>query len=402
VEWDLPDSHRALREDVERLGEELLGPRAADLDARGGFPRENMDALAEHGICSLMLDPEVGGLGLDHRALAMVCETMARFCASTTMVYVMHTCAAQTVHLMGDADQKERYLRPIRERGEIATLSFSEPATGGHFWYCVSQAKRMDGGYVLDAEKSFTTSAGHADWYVVETRAPDSDRPEDLDFYLVRGDAEGVAAGNWRALGMNGNASGPMTFRNVLVPEHDLLGEHAAGRYWNDNVIDPVFLLASSACWLGIAQGAFEHAVVHTSKRTFLDFQRRLAEYQVPRSYLAQCQIKVDSVRLMVYWLAQRLDDLAAAGRPHQEALYECWETKVHASDTVIDVTNLALQLTGGLGYKAGPVERFLRDGRAGAVMAPSNELCRDWIGKTLVGMPLGYWYEDRDPAAAT
>jgi alkylation response protein AidB-like acyl-CoA dehydrogenase len=58
----------------------------------------------------------------------------------------------------------------------------------------------------------------------------------------------------------------------------------------------------------------------------------------------------------------------------------------------VIETTNLALQVTGGLGFRSGPIERALRDGRAGAVMGPSNEMCREWIGLTLVGAKVDYW----------
>jgi alkylation response protein AidB-like acyl-CoA dehydrogenase len=94
----------------------------------------------------------------------------------------------------------------------------------------------------------------------------------------------------------------------------------------------------------------------------------------------------------MVYSLARTMDAYHSEGKPHGELLFDLWETKTHAADVCIEVTNTALQVQGGMGYKRGKTERLLRDGRAGAVMGPSNEMCQEWIGRSLVGMDLGFW----------
>lgn len=394
MDWWFSDAHLKLRKQLDKLGEEILAPRAPEIDQTNSFPRENMRELSKLGLNSLMLPKKYGGLEMDNVAYAMACETMAKYCASTTMVYVMHIGAVQTVVLAGDEDQKKRFLVPVREEGKIGSLAFSEPATGGHFWFCVSQAERDGQDYNLSAEKSFVTSAGHADWYVVETRTPESKDPSDMTYLLVYNDQEGLSAGAWKALGMNGNASGPMSFRNVKVPKENRLGEEGAVRQWNDDVIDPVFLLGSSGCWLGIAAGALEYATGHAKKKTFKDFGKAVRDYQVIRHYLADSRIRLDAGRAMLYAVAQRMDEYTKQGKPHGELLFQLWELKTYAADSVIDITNKALQVTGGVGYKRGKVEQYYRDGRAGAVMGPTNEMCREWIGKTMVELPLEYWFE--------
>jgi len=398
MEWPFSPQQLQIASIADEIGREVLEPNAEELDRTGLYPRANLLHTARAGLNGLLLPVEYGGLALDHQSYALVAYTLARYCPSTTMVYVMHMTAAQTLYLAGTEEQRLRLLPPVRE-GALASLAFSEPATGSHFWYCISQAQRDGDCYLLDKDSSFVTSAGEADWYIVQTRTPDAANASDMTYLIVYNGQPGVWAGRWRALGMNGNASGPMRFRAVRVSPQDRIGPEGAGAYWNDNVVDPIFLLGSSACWSGIARGALDRAVHHAVNRVHVDAGKRVADYQLIRHYLARCKILVSSVEALLFRAAQRLDTLTAAGKPHQEILFDLWELKVHAADVVIEVTNTALQVAGGIGFKSGPIERALRDGRAGAVMGPSNEMCREWIGLTLVGEKVDYWPAAEKPA---
>jgi len=394
---ELDAEYRSLRDAVQRIGEEVLSPNAQATDVEGRFPREQMRALAAEGICGLTVPRSLGGLGQDHTAYALAVETIATHCPSTAMVYVMHMTAVQTVHLCGSQSSRDWLLPPVREEGRVASLAFSEPATGGHFWYCVSQAERDGENYLLSAEKSFVTSAGQADWYIVQTRSPEATGPEDMSYFIVSGDQDGVKSGPWDALGLRGNSSGPMSFRDVKIPRSALLGKEGEAAYWNDNAIDPMFLLGSSACWLGIAQAALDEAVRTAKTREHKDFGMHLTDYQVIRLYISRMAIETQAVRSYLYLAARKMDQYTAEGRPHADLLYELWSLKVKSADNVIAVTDRAIQVCGGRGYKRGKVERLFRDGRAGAIMGPSNEMCQEWVSKTLLDMPLGYWYPGKD-----
>jgi len=129
--------------------------------------------------------------------------------------------------------------------------------------------------------------------------------------------------------------------------------------YYNDNTVNPLFLLGSA-----------------------------VTDYQVIRHKLAKSQILIDSARSMLYRAAQALDKCGEQGLELLECHYPLWQVKTHAADIVIDVTNDALQVSGGRGYLTGQVEKFLRDGRAGALMGPTNEVLHKWIGRTLIEVP--------------
>ncbi len=394
MQFSLNDQQHQLIDLCHELGRTALEPQADQRDRENLYPREPLLALAKAGINSLLLQERYGGLGRGYLDFALAAETLASYDPSTAMVYVMHLSAVQTVNLAGNDEQKERLLPPVRELGNVASLAFSEPGTGGHFWYCLSQARRDGEDYVFSKDSSWVTSAGQADWYIVQTRSPDSDDPANMLYFVVFNDQEGVTSGKYQGLGMNGNASAPMMWRDVKVTKENRLAREGDAAYWNDHAIDPLFLIGSSAVWLGVAQGALSAAVNHAKTRVHKDFNKSLADYQLIRHYLARAQIHVDSARAMIYTLGRTMDELHAQGVGHGELLFDLWETKTHAADICIEVTNTALQVTGGLGYRRGKIERLLRDGRAGAVMGPSNELCQEWIGRTLVGMDLGYWKE--------
>ncbi|AJY77411.1 acyl-CoA dehydrogenase [Paenibacillus beijingensis] len=388
--WNCIPGYEDMREKAKLVGEQVLRPNADISDREGVYPKVSLQALADAGFGAVTVPKQYGGLGTGCSGFAVLAETFAQYCASTTMVWVMHTAAVQTLFAAGTEEQRQRYI-PKVARGEIGGLAFSEPATGSHFWNVVSKAPRTSGGYLLNADKSFVTSAGQADWYIVETNSPDSTKSDPLMFLIVENDQPGVEAFPFDALGLRGNNSGPMKYKDVFVPAYNRLGDEGGAGFYNDTVIDPFFLLGSSACWVGIAQGAISMAVEQAKKKVHRDTGQSVASYQVIRHEMAKAQILVDSARSMLYRVAEKMDETTAKGVGLDTCLYPLWELKTHAADIVIDVTNKALQISGGRGYLRGGVERYMRDGRAGAVMGPTNEILRDWIGKTLIGLP---WLE--------
>ena len=151
--------YEALRAEVRSIVDEVVRPNAERTDRDSVFPRENLKALARAGWNGVLLPKDLGGLGLDHVAFAIAAEEIGRACASTALVYVMHVGAVQTIALYGNDEQKQRWLVPTRD-GLIGTYSTSEKASGGHWGFNFSEARREGSDYTLHAEKSFTTSSG--------------------------------------------------------------------------------------------------------------------------------------------------------------------------------------------------------------------------------------------------
>jgi alkylation response protein AidB-like acyl-CoA dehydrogenase len=380
--------YEKLRAEIRAIVDEVIRPGADETDLTGRFPRANLKALARAGWNGVLIPKALGGLGLDHVAFAIAAEEIGRACASTALVYVMHIGAIQTIALFGNDDQKSRWVKAARD-GVIGTYSTSEKASGGHWWFNFSQARRDGDDYLVTAEKSFTTSSGQADYYVLQTRSPDAKGPTDITFFIVDGKLPGITAGPWEALGVHGNHSGPIKYDNVRVPRRDRLGAEGQGKEIIYHGVSPVYLIGLAAAWHGVARGALADVTAYATRTIHKDFERRLADYQVLRQQLGEAKVLVESLRAWQEALAVQLDELQAAGKPQGEILIPLTELKVHAAEVANRVTKLALDVSGGYGYKRGPLERSFRDARAAIGMGPSNNIAREWIGKTLVGLPL-------------
>ncbi|WP_209124931.1 acyl-CoA dehydrogenase family protein [Alkalihalobacillus sp. BA299] len=393
--WLCPPGLEEFRKKAHQVGRDVLLIHSMTVDEQKMFPKESLKAMAEAGFGALPLPKEYGGLGAGYKGFAVAAETFAQYCASATMVWVMHTVAVQAMFTIGTEEQRNRFIPGVL-KGDIGALAFSEPATGSHFWNVVSEAPKLDGGYLLDAHKSWVTSGGEADWYIVCTNYPDPtpDKGDTLMFVIVPKDAEGIESFPFSAMGLRGNSSGPMKFNHIFIPTENRLGTEGGMNQYNDQIIDPLFLLGTSGCWIGVAQGALNEAIEGAKMKVHKDTGKSVSGYQVIRHEIAKAQIIIDSARSMLFRVAEAMDKAISEGKTLDECLYTLWQLKTYAADIVIQVTNMALQISGGRGYLTGRIEKFVRDGRAGALMGPTNEILREWIGKSLIGVP---WFETWD-----
>ncbi|MFI5043067.1 MAG: acyl-CoA dehydrogenase family protein, partial [Acidimicrobiales bacterium] len=265
-DWFFTSEQLGLLERLREICVETIRPLAAENDRTLTFPRKSLEALGPDGFLGLMLPKEWGGLGQNHVMYAAVTETIARYGdASCAMCYVMHIGAVEALKLRATDYTIEKYLRKVRE-GKLGTLSYSDPETGSHFWYPIaSGARRADGGFEVLKKASWTTSAGFADFYVLQTTSPDySGDYSNLSVFVV--DAADIQAKpeEWDAMGLRGNQSGSLLLDWKFVPEQQLVGPVGDGANSNDESVDPNFLVGSSGTWNGISLGAIDIAIRHT------------------------------------------------------------------------------------------------------------------------------------------
>ena len=361
-------------------------------DLEGRFPRDNLDALAAAGWTGVLNEPRFGGLGLSHIDFAEAAYRIGQADASTGLVYVMHVGAVQTINLFGNDDQKERWLM-AKNGGLLGTYSTSERASGGHWWYNFSEAGRDGENYVVDAEKSFTTSSGQADFYLVQTRAPGAKDQTDIIFFIVDGKADGIESGAWDALGVRANDSGPIRYKGVKVPSKDRLGAEGQGKEIIYDGVSPVYLIGLGAVWEGVARGALNAAVAHTTGFVHKDKNKSLSDYQAIRQELGAAKVLVETLRPWRNELAAKLDDLWRAGKPQSEIRFRSRSSRFMRRKSPTRSRPRRLRYR-WLRLSSRADERSYRDARAAIAMGLSNVIARDWIGKSLVGLPLELFYE--------
>ena len=288
-DWVLTDRQKELRDTLIGLCEKEMRANAKRSDDELLYPRRNLELMGEHGFLALTVPEEYGGLGENHVAFSMVCETIARYgCASTAMCYVMHMAAVQTLMLRPTPELIEKYIRPLNS-GKLGTLSYSDPETGSHFWYPFSsKAERANGGYKVNKKASWTTSGGFADFYVVQTTSPDFTGYDDLSVFVIDGEHVKAQPSLWDALGLRGNQSGPIQVDGVEIPGDQIVGPEGDGATSNDEAVDPWFLIGSSSVWNGIALGAIDIAARHTTRKRHVDVGMRVADYPTIQDYVGE------------------------------------------------------------------------------------------------------------------
>ena len=362
----------------------VIGPAAAENDRAGDWPSTSLDALAEAGLLGLTISTEQGGLGAGPSDFVTVVEELAAACASTAMIFVMHVCGTEVIK-QSSISHRDSVLKDIVAGKHLTTLAFSEKGSRSHFWAPVSQVREENGSHILNCDKSYVTSAGHADSYVVSTRAAGATGMTDSSLYYVGAATHGLSvSGRWNGLGLRGNASAPMKLENSRVHPNSLLSPSGEGFNVMMSVVLPWFQLGTSAVANGISKAALEAAAGHLKAARLEHLDVTLASQPESRARLASARVALDASRALTAEAARSVEN------PDDNTMLRVLEVKACASETALEVTDKAMRLCGGAGFSRQlPVERYFRDARAGSVMAPTTDALYDFIGKALLGLPL-------------
>lgn len=366
-------------EALQRICRESIAPNASAVDHDGVFPEQAIESLKTGGFLGAISSPDVGGLGFGLPGTAAIVRRVAEECGSTAMVLCMHFCgtAVLEAHAPGDVRQA------AAAGSHLSTLAFSETCSRSHFWAPQSTAADQDGDVVLNARKSWVTSASHATAYVWSSRPLAAEGVSTI--WLVPANASGLTVpGPFEGLGLRGNDSCPVSANGVRVKCSAMLGADGKGFDIMMAIVLPVFSILNAACSVGFMNAAMERTITHAAQTRHSDTGSALAELPTIRNYIARMRIKTDMTSAL-------LDDAIVAvetGRP--DASLRVLECKACAGETANEVLDLAMRVCGGAAFrKEVGVERYFRDARAAGIMAPTTDVLYDFIGKAVCGLPL-------------
>ena len=367
------------RKTVLDIVQTVVAPNASRVDEEATFPSHSVEAFAKSGLLGLVSATEVGGMGEGPRAAAFAVMRMAQECGSTAMVLCMHYCGTHVIEAFGP----EPVRRDIASGKHLSTLAFSEAGSRSQFWAPVSTAARQNGHIVLDAKKSWVTSAHHADSYVWSSRPMKEDGASTI--WLVARNTEGVrASGAFNGLGLRGNDSTPVVAENARIGSDYMLGKDGQGLDIMLGTVLPLFNVLTAAVSVGLMEGATQAAAGHASGTRFEHTGTPLAELPTVRAYLARMRIATDQA----HCLLQDTIDAMESGR--EDTMLRVLECKASAGESATVVLDLAMRVCGGAAFrKETGVERRFRDARAGTVMAPTTDQLYDFIGKAICGLPV-------------
>lgn len=384
--YKLNDAGMAIVESARAVAGSTLASTAVETDSQARFPRESVQALRDAGFFGLTLSPEVGGQGQPPRTFAAVVEELAQRCASTAMIYVMHVSATQAIAASPTLTGKQELLSEIAAGRHLTTLAFSERGSRSHFWAPVSRLESGGNGeFVTSANKSWVTSASHADSYVSSAQQPAAGSPLESVLYLVDREAAGVQIGDgFDGLGLRGNDSSPVTLNNVAIPAGWLLTELGAGATAMLEVVLPWFAVGTAAMANGLSRAAVSATSRHLSTGRFESTDSLLRDLPNLRARLAQMSVRTEQSRALLAHTTRAME------QPDAMTPLFVLQARLAAIQAATDVTDLAMKACGGAAFSRQlGIERLFRDARAGWVMAPTADHLQEFVGRALTGLPL-------------
>jgi butyryl-CoA dehydrogenase len=377
MEIELNDEQNLLRDTVRRFAEEVVKPRAKEIDETGEFPRGFFDQAGELGLAGVAVPEEHGGAGMDALAYALVIEEVSRVCATSGVILsVNNSLVCDPILKWGNAEQKKEFLTPLAAGRKLGCFALTEPGAGSDAASLRSTARKDGDDYVLNGNKIFITNGTDADVALVFASVDLAKKHKGITAFLVPTDTPGYSHGTHEfKLGVNASGTTELAFADMRIPAKNRLGEEGDGFKIAMSTLDGGRIgIAAQA--VGIAQGAFEEALAYAQERE--QFGKHLSDFQAIQFYLADMATEIDAARLLT-WKA------AWAKENQKRYTLEAAHAKLYASEMAQRVTNKALQIHGGYGYtKEYNVERYFRDARITEIYEGTSEIQKmviaDWV----------------------
>lgn len=378
MNFSLTDEQKSLVDVAEQFARTEMAPFAAEWDEKHHFPVDVLRKAAELGLAAMYVNPDVGGSGLSRLDAALVIETLAKACPSTTAYLSIHNMVAWMIDQYGSEELRQKYIPSLANMTSLASYCLTEPNAGSDAASLKTSAVKDGDHYVLNGAKAFISGASATGLYAVMVRTSE-DGAKGISCVLVEQGTPGISFGKLeKKMGWNSQPTTMVFFENCRVPISNRLGAEGEGFKIALNGLNGG-RINIAACSLGGAGACLEIAKNYVQERK--QFKQALAEFQNVQFTLADMATRLEAAKLMVYRAAHALDE-----KNPQAPMY-CAMAKKFATDEGFDIVNQALQLHGGYGYlKEYPVERYLRDLRVHQILEGTNQIMQLIIARQLLG----------------
>jgi alkylation response protein AidB-like acyl-CoA dehydrogenase len=373
MDLELNEEQEMIRKMAQDFAQNELAPVAAELDEKAEPPLANLKKMAALGFMGLAIPEEYGGIDADSISYVIAIEEISKVCASTGVILAVHnSLGSYGLVTFGTEEQKRKFLPPLASEW-ISTYALTEPETGSDAASIKTRAVRDSDEYVINGTKQFITSAPFAHLFVVFAVTDPDKKHRGISAFVVEKGTPGFSVGREEdKLGIRAASTCGLVFEDCRVPVANRLGEEGEGFKVAMASLD-AGRVGIAAQALGIAQGAYEAALVYAKERR--QFGQSIAEFQGIQWMLADMATRIEAARLLTYQAALAKDKAKKTGQRYSK---EAAMAKLFASETAVWITNKAVQIHGGYGYiKEYAVERYYRDAKITEIYEGTSEIQR-------------------------
>jgi alkylation response protein AidB-like acyl-CoA dehydrogenase len=374
----LSDDERLFFDTILGFARERVGPKVRAMDEDGVLDPSIVPALFELGVMGVEIPAGFSGSESSFMNAILAVEAIAQVDPSVAVVVdVQNTLVNNALLRWGNAEQKARYLPKLASEW-VGSYALSEAGSGSDAFALRARAERRGDRWILSGRKLWITNAAESSLFIVFANADPSQGYKGITAFLVERGFSGFSVGKKEdKLGIRASSTCELVLDDCEVPLENVLGE--LGRGYKIAILAlNEGRIGIGAQMLGLAQGAFDHALAHVRDRR--QFGKTILEFQGVQFQLARMAMEIEAARLMVYNAARLKDS-------NQDFVKEAAMAKLFASETAERVASQAVDLLGGVGFtREYPVEKFYRDAKIGKIYEGTSNMQLQTIAKLVAG----------------
>jgi alkylation response protein AidB-like acyl-CoA dehydrogenase len=379
MDFSFTSEQEELRQATIEFAENELNTDLAAREKQGYFSRDDWEKCADFGILGLNVPTEYGGQHHDVVTTIAILEALGYGCHDNGLPFSLNSQIWSTqaaIKEFGSDEQKDKYLQSMCVGKAIGAFAITEAESGSDTYSMTATAKRVDGGYVLKAQKHYITNAPIADFAVVFASTDLEAKQWGISAFIVEDGTDGFTRGSNRdKMGLKTSPFGELYLEDCFVPEENRLGPEGAGVSIFATSMDSErgFILSSQ---LGAMQRQLEEAIEFARQRR--QFGQPIGRFQTVSNRIVDMKLRLETCRLLLYKLAW----LESQGEP---LAMDAALTKLHLSESFINSSLDAIRLHGAQGYvQELGIERDLRDGIGGVIYSGTSDIQRNVIARLL------------------
>ncbi|KJR84337.1 uncharacterized protein SPSK_09149 [Sporothrix schenckii 1099-18] len=373
----LNEIESSMQEAVQKFANEIVLPKAREMDEAEAMEPEIIERLFEQGLMGIEIPEEFGGSGMNFTSAIIAIEELARADPSVSVLVDVHNTLVNTLFTRYGSPAMQKRVLPKLASESVGSFCLSEPVSGSDAFALATRATETESGFRISGSKMWITNSMEAEIFIVFANLDPSKGYRGITAFLVEKGTPGFSiAKKEKKLGIRASSTCVINFDDVDIPKDNLIGEKGQGYKYAIGLLNEG-RIGIAAQMTGLALGAWENAARYCWNDR-KQFGQLIGEFQGMQHQMAQSYVEIAAARALVYNAARKKE----AG---EDFVKDAAMAKLYASQVAGRVSSLAVEWMGGMGFvREGLAEKFFRDSKIGAIYEGTSNIQLNTIAKLL------------------